>query len=277
MKKQYLFAFGLALTMNAQGASIHSGLLNYWSLDESGADTASSFAESTGVTSNEGTPNGNAAYAAGLFGSALSLDGTAGTYVTVPDGPGSDAGGVANDVDRTGSDLTLSAWVQVSSFTTNWQGIIAHGEQNDYRLARRGNLNVLAYAGGTGDIQGTTDVNDGAWHHVAAVTLNGGTTQLFIDGVLEVTGAGPASIAASNANNGAGNNVLWIGGNPDNGREFNGLLDDIAMWDRGLSAEEISTIYSQGIAGNSLATIPEPSSALLMLSGLFAGMIRRKR
>ena len=279
MKKQHLFAFGLALSINAQGASIHSGLLNYWSLDETGADTASSFAESTGVTDNTGTANGNAFFAGGLFGSAISLDGSAGTYVSVPDG--GPAGANANDIDRSGSDLSISMWVNVTTFDKGWQGVISHGEQNDYRIGRNSrrntDQNVVNYAGGTGDISTTTNVNDQSWHHLAAITLDGVGTQFFIDGNLEGESLNAnTSINSSNASN----YILWIGGNPDNGREFNGMIDDVAMWDRGLTSDEVLEIYSQGISGNSLGAIgaiPEPSSALLMLSGIFAGIFRRNR
>ena len=267
-----------ASSLAASAASVHTGLLNYWALESDASDTASSFAESSGVTANNGSVNGNATFAPGLFGNAVSLDGVGGSNITVLDGVGSDAGGVANDVDRTGSSVSISVWVKAAAWSTGWQGIVAHGEQGDYRIARRGSDNPvkLAYAGGVGDIQtgttyGASPDGDGNWHHIVAISEAGVSTRLWVDGVLEATGGAP-NIAQSNANN----NVLCIGCNPDNGREFNGLIDDIGMWDRAITESEIGLIYNTGLAGGDLASIPEPSSALLGLIGTL-GLLRRRR
>lgn len=278
MKSTFPLLF-LASALSAGAASIHTGLLNYWTLESDATDTASSFAEATGATNDNGVVNGNTAFAAGKFGNAASLDGVAGTNITIIDGGGSTLGGVANDVDRTGSDVSISVWVKATAWSTGWQGVVAHGEGADYRIARRGSNDpiLLAYAGGTGDIQtgttyGSAPGGDGLWHHILATTSNGGATQLYVDGLLEATGGGPSGIAQSNANN----NVLCIGCNPDNGREFNGLIDDLAMWDRVLTTEEAGLLYSAGLAGTSLGAIPEPSTSLLGLLGVL-GLLRRRR
>jgi MYXO-CTERM domain-containing protein len=268
-----------ATSLMGSAASVHTGLLNYWALEADASDTASSFAEATGVTADNGVVNGNTSFSAGLFGNAASFDGAQGSNITVVDGGASTGGGVANDVDRTGSDLSISVWVKANAWSTGWQGIVAHGEQSDYRIARRGSNDpvLLAYAGGTGDIQtgttfGSAPDGDGNWHHIVAISENGVSTRLWVDGILEATGGAP-NINQSNANN----NLLCIGCNPDNGREFNGLIDDLAMWDRAISEDEIGLIYSNGLAGNSLASvIPEPSSALLGLLGAL-GLLRRRR
>ncbi|MGC6426114.1 MAG: LamG domain-containing protein [Akkermansiaceae bacterium] len=274
MKITSISAIAAAFAMNAQAASIHSGLLNYWSLDGNGNDTAGDFAESTGVTADTGTANGSVSFVGGLFGSAADLPGGAGNHISVPDGGASSAGGVANDVDRTGANLTVSAWFKVDNFSLGWQGVVAHGEGSDYRIARQAQNNNLGYAGGRRDITGSANVNDGAWHHVVAVTLDGVGTRLYVDGVLDASADDSATAIAQSDDN---NNVLWIGGNPDRGRQFDGQIDDVAMWDRGLSDAEVAQIYAAGQAGVALGAIPEPSSGLLALSGLLMGLARRKR
>ena len=112
---------------------------------------------------------------------------------------------------------------------------------------------TFADAGGTGGIQtitsyGTAPAGDGLWHHIVATSQNGETAQLFVNGVLEATSTGTPAIAAS----GGHNNVLCIGCNPDNGREFDGLMDDVAMWDRVLTGAEI---YEAGKLENDLFTL----------------------
>ena len=275
MKKQLLIpAFLMAASLSANAAGIHTGLLNYWALETDASDTAGSYAESTGATTDNGSVNGATTFALGLFGNAASFPGGAGNNITVLDGGASAAGGFANDIDRTGSDMTLSVWMDVGAWSTGWQGVVSHGEQNDYRIARNKTSDQIATRGGTGDLQSTTVVSaTSGWHHVALTSVNGGDVVMYIDGVEEGTNIG-AAIDQSTANN----NVLCIGCNPDNGREFNGLIDDVAIWDRALTPSEIALINSSGLNGTSLGaiTIPEPSSiTLALIAGL--GLLRRRR
>ncbi|MDB4144092.1 LamG domain-containing protein, partial [Akkermansiaceae bacterium] len=248
MKKQLLIpAFLMAASLSANAAGIHTGLLNYWALETDASDTAGSYAESTGATTDNGSVNGATTFAAGLFGNAASFPGGAGDNITVLDGGASATGGVANDIDRTASDMTVSVWMEVGAWSTGWQGVVAHGEQNDYRIGRNRTRDQIAGVGGTGDLQPTTVVSaTSGWHHVALTSVNGGDVIMYIDGVEVATNSG-AAIDQSTANN----NVLCIGCNPDNGREFNGLIDDVAIWDRALTPSEIALINSSGLNGTS--------------------------
>lgn len=248
--RAFSIAAGLTILAGSAQAQLTDGLLNYWPMEGNGEDTASDYPDVASTTEDDGTAGSNdgtgvISYTEGQFGDALTLAGDA--HLTVLDA--GVAGENANDTDRTASDLTISAWIKVTAFTTNWQGIVAHGEQTDYRVARFSNTNGVAYAGGIGDLRGTADVNDGEWHHVVAITTNGVGTQLYIDGVLDKeTSSATTGITQSNEPK----DVLWIGGNPDNGREFDGQIDDVAMWDRPLSQLEISEIFN---AGGSLGSL----------------------
>jgi hypothetical protein len=123
-----------ATLATSHGAAIHVGLLNYWSLDGNANDTGSSFAESTGVATDNGAfggTDGAASYTTGLFGQAVDFERTIATdgRVEIAD---------SADVVRAGLNLTISAWVQGDSTDTqqtNWQGIVAKGEGTDYRIA----------------------------------------------------------------------------------------------------------------------------------------------
>ncbi|MCH1500006.1 MAG: hypothetical protein L7U83_13170, partial [Akkermansiaceae bacterium] len=253
-----LVGAGTLLALTSTHAQVQNGLLNYWALDGSATDGATAVIGATGESQDNGNINGTITFtgaeAEGLgagFGQVGNFPGGQGNNITVPDPT---AG--TDDIDRSGADLSISIWIKASQWTEGWQGIIAHGEQSDYRVARKGSDDpvLLSYAGGTGDISTVTSYGfspegDSKWHHIVATSQNGVATQLFVNGVLEATGGAP-SIRASNANN----NVLCIGCNPDNGREFIGLIDDVAMWDRALTADEVTEIYNQGIAGNPLSS-----------------------
>jgi hypothetical protein len=274
MKKLITTSIALASAASlAQGAAIHAGLLNYWDLDSNTSDSASSYAGATGTTVNDGTVNGNVSFVASPLGSAASFPGGAGNNVTVADPT---AG--TDDIDRSGADLSISVWFQLSNRDTNWQGLVAHGEGTDYRIALRGGNDPIqiAYAGGgagsdifTANNIGAAPGGDGLWHHIVATT-EGSTTNLYMDGVLEASGGtGPI--------NENGQNTLCIGCNPTNGREWNGLIDDVGMWDRALSLAEVQEIYNAGQSGISLGAIPEPGTASLL--GLIGGLalLRRRR
>lgn len=245
--KTVALAASFTVLAGSAQAQLTDGLLNYWPLDGNGEDTASDYqgvastTEDDGVegSDNDGNGGGVVSYTEGKFDDALTLDGDAHLAIT----DAGDAGAIANDTDRTGSDLTISAWIKVDSFTEGWQGVIAHGEQSDYRIGRLQTGNNLSYAGGTNDLRGGISVNDGEWHHVVAITTNGVGTKLYIDGGLDQeTSNGATAIAASNDPL----DVLWIGGNPNAGREFDGQIDDVAMWNRPLSANEVSDIFNAG-------------------------------
>ena len=143
-------------------------------------------------------------------------------------------------------ELSVSLWCKISSFDTDWQAVIAKGERSGWRLARRQSSNGLGYAGGSSDIPNSNTtanlypVNDDQWHHVVAISENGVSTRIWIDGELVATGSAPT------IENRASN--LLIGANPDASglRTWDGQIDDVVLWSRVLSETEISLLYNNG-------------------------------
>jgi len=119
---------------------------------------------------------------------------------------------------------------------------------------------------------GTGSFIDGQWHHVAFNWNRGERARLYADGE-EVCSA------SHNANNFNFSNKILAGrpsyNAPDfigDERIFGGNLDEIALFNRALTAEEIRDQY--------LAAVPEPSTAILTvlgLQGLLAFTWRRRR
>lgn len=252
----------LSLSIGSSNAQLQNGLLSYWDFENNFNDTADSY-------STDGTVADNGTGGTGVV--FKTEEGKLGTYgdfertglgtenlVVVPD---------SADLIAAGEDLTISAWFRIDGLNQDWQGLLAHGEDSDWRISRRRRENGISYAGGTADNPGagiTPDVNDGAWHHVVAITENGVSTRIWIDGRLVNTSTGAPTIA----DNGSG--ALYIGGNPqaypDNTdanqfRPWNGGIDDVALWNRVLSDEEIGQIYSFGDLGVSLNAILSPGDA----------------
>lgn len=225
MHKLRLISLLSALTSLISQAAPSDDLLGYWTLDNTSSDSATG-----GSHLDNGFWIGNSNYSSttAVFGSAASFNGS--SYIEIP---------TSSDLAHTGGDLSVSVWCHVTSFDTRWQTVLSKGETNNYRIARRANdANQIAYAGGSGDIFGGS-VNDGKWHHIMAISENGEATFLYVDGELVATGAAP-SLSDSG-------NPLLIGENPDStGRQWNGHIDDIALFDSALSAQQANAVFVFG-------------------------------
>ncbi|MBE0642088.1 MAG: T9SS type A sorting domain-containing protein [Bacteroidales bacterium] len=137
---------------------------------------------------------------------------------------------------------TIEAWIRT---TDNYnpsaggsQGVIADWGSMSPNGARF-TFNVLwsnairLEVGGNG-ISGTTAVNDGQWHHVAAVydPMSTPTIRLYTDGVLDGTGTPTVAVNTSLGN-------LLLGKRGDNINYFQGDIDEVRIWNVARSQTEI--------------------------------------
>ncbi|MDG1362823.1 MAG: hypothetical protein P8Q54_05045 [Akkermansiaceae bacterium] len=214
----------------SSGGGFEFGLVSYWPLDSDLLDT---------FDDNHGTEDGGVIpFETGKFGNAINLDGTQNVIIT---------GGDESEFDFTGGSMTVSVWCTAATINTGWQCLIAKGEGNGWRMHRRASLipEEFAWTGGAGDTpeHGTAITIGGeqeTWHHLVGVTEGvSGVESLYIDGVEVATKSGAAL--------GDRTNRMRIGENPDAlGRGWNGKVDDVAIWARALSADEIAEIWAAG-------------------------------
>ncbi len=198
------------------------GLLAWWKLDEGSGQTVGD----AGGNDRAGILVGDPTWTDGVMGAALEFDGD-GDYVDL---------GNAADFDIVHR-ITLCAWVKVNAFDTDWQAIIAKGD-TAWRLSRDQGNNV--HFGCTGLwpewVRGSVDVNDGQWHHVAGV-YDGGELRLYIDGALDVSARTRGLINVNTY-------PVYIGENAEEpGRAWNGLIDDVRIYDYALSEAEIKALH----------------------------------
>jgi hypothetical protein len=209
-----------------------------------GLVAAYSFGEGSGTAvgdasgnSNNGVVAGNAAWTTqGRFGPALSLDGVD-DLVTIPDAPSLDL--------TTG--MTLEAWVNPTALS-GWRTIMMKEINAGLAYALYANDNApkpAAYVRLTNQSQssgvgGMSQVPLNTWTHIA-VTFDGGTERLFINGAEVSTVAASGSIIQSS-------NSLRIGGNGVWGEYFAGLIDEVRVYDRALTATEIQADMATPIA-----------------------------
>lgn len=269
MKRSSLFLCGCAsialavLLATPARAGIVDGLQAYYPLNGDFLDASGNNLHGM----ERGTP---IVFGPGQFGQGIVLDG-GNQYVEINGGID---GNIVSDLDFAGGSMSVSAWFRVDAFDTTWQALVAKGEQDGWRLHRRGDDQTMAYTGGQPDTPGgILNVNDGQIHHIVATSDNGFKT-VYIDGVLDAQGQqDPIGIPNNNQN-------VRIGDNPSSpGREWEGLIDDVAIWDRALTVDEVAFLWNNG-AGN-IPIIPEPTSIVLAVIGLLGlgafGRRRRRR
>jgi len=237
-----------------------SELAGWWPGDGNAHDIAGT---NNGVF--QGTAN---ATAAGLVGPAFSFDGTNG-FVSIPDSP------VFHP-----TNLTVECWVRFNSLDS--AGTSPAGDeymvfkQNsltytfegfDLRKLRINGNDIFKFAvtssnAQTAELHGTTLVATGVWYHVAGVR-GSNYIQLYVNGNLE---------GQTNANypQDYGNLPLYFGtsGASYYDHKLNGVLDEVSLYHRALSASDIAALYAAGGAGKcKAASIVTPPQSQAVLAG----------
>ena len=188
-------------------------------------------ADATGSGWN-GTLVGGPLWATGKSGNAVDLDGT-GDYVSLP------AGVVASSTTS-----TVAAWVNLDA-VSNWMRIFDFGSGTSTYMfltpknAANGKIRFAIKNNGSSEqvIDGTSALAAGGWHHVA-VTLNGATGTLYVDGV-NVGSNNAMTLKPSDMGSTTQN---WIGRSQYSDPYLNGRVDDFRIYTRALTASEIAVL-----------------------------------
>ncbi len=144
--------------------------------------------------------------------------------------------------------LTIEAWINPST-VTGWRTVALKEAANNLSYALYSGNNAqrpggwLSVNGTDYAVTSTTNLVVNTWTHVA-FTYDGTTLRMFVNGVQVSSLAGPASIIASNG-------VLRIGGNGVWGEYFRGLIDEVRIYNRALTAMEIQTDMNTAVGGGS--------------------------
>ncbi|MHC4254909.1 MAG: DUF7901 domain-containing protein [Planctomycetota bacterium] len=221
--------------------TVKPSMISYWKFDEGSGTSAEDSANG-----NNGTLYGPT-WPTGIEGSALNFRGGGkwhkyGDVVVVPHSP---------SLDIT-DDFTIEAWIKATGTDKyhmivdkhNGSASISYG----YSLyLTDGNLRLSIYSGanGIGDYSVLgIDLRDDQWHHVAGL-WDSNDIKLYIDGEFKASEAwdfGPASTGPSRAL-GIGKRIYGWGGY----LPFEGLIDEVAIHDRDLTAGEIKARYQAGL------------------------------
>ena len=213
----------VSVTVSNTAAPPASGLIAAYAFDEGTGTTA---ADETGK-GHTGTITAATWTPAGKNNGALSFNGT-NAWVTVAD---------ANDLDLTNG-LTLEAWVRPNALS-GWSTVMMKESTSTtlaYTLYANNGVPRPAFtasiSGGDREALGSASVPIGTWTHLAA-TYDGVTMRLYVNGVQVGSRAQTGNIVVSARQLRIGGNGVW------SDEFFNGLIDDVRVYNRALSAAEI--------------------------------------
>ena len=246
----------LTLVPIVTSSAITADLKGYWKFDETTGCTA---ADTSGQGQSGNLMNfpqaSNSYWTAGKVGGALRFAGTASQqYVMVPTIPL-----------PASPNYTVAAWVMAdsrpvwASIAKNWFGFLHFGlDSNGGQMS-----NYFGLAGGGFVRAAETEIFPlGTWQHVVC-TVDSTNEKLYRNGVLVATqpmggtmfSPLPAPLAIGAKLTGTSPDSFW-----------HGLIDEMALWHRPLSAAEISTLYGAGVQGLSLdnPNPQAPASALVI-------------
>ena len=197
------------------------GLVGYWSFDEG-----------TGTTAYDASWNGNNGI---LYNSPQWIDGKKGNALQF-DGV-DDYVLVSGSLYSGNTDFTVEAWVKANDNNKRkiwWSnnGYVEMHDNGQWRMS-------IYHSGNNADDEGGS-YNVGQWYHAVVVyTSSQKTGRLYVDGVKLLEDGATGDLSYSS-------NVI-IGDYPSaSNYEFNGTMDEVKIYNRALSAEEVRFHYNRG-------------------------------
>ena len=196
-------------------------------------------AQDASGNNRHGSTVGGPIFVSGAEGQALEFDGVD-DYVNIDGFKGitADLTDPANPVQQP---FTISNWVRTTSDAGDTEMVTWGASSGSAtRLTWRVHQGRLRTEHNAGNLRGNTYMNDGEWHHVALVVTEGANlrpenTKLYLDGFADSTFSGTDTTYKL-----VPEHDVRVGmGGPQNGRFFPGALDEIRIYDRALSTEEI--------------------------------------
>ena len=208
-----------------------------------GEGNANDIVDGNSATGTIGSPQ----FVAAKYGTGMKFDGSSGFIV--PDNGNLDFGA---------GSFSLDAWVRVDGVPTNTNDLVVKRQQTGptgYGIGLLGtgtggdsgklfffiqNDNASAFA----ETRTTASIADGNFHHIAGVVDRGTQTMLlYLDGVLQQTAStSPVGDISNTGRFFIGSNSLDINGST--GVPFNGVIDELGVFNRALSDVEVQAIAS---------------------------------
>jgi hypothetical protein len=164
--------------------------------------------------------------------------------------PGSQSINCGHDVKlSTPNGVTISAWIKLNSISgqqaivSKWASTIT-GDQ--FLLMLNGNQTLFAIGSpnaSANGFYGTATFTTGVWYHLVATWDPTGLHQTYVNGVLDINTTSTTFTAINSAS--TTTTPLHIGSQSGTGRFFNGVIDDVKIFDRKLNLNEILSLNAE--------------------------------
>ena len=197
----------------------------YWNFDEGAGEIAKDVSGD-----NDGTLKNGASWTNGLKGSAVFFDGVD-DFIEVPD---------SSSLNPTGQ-MTISLWIKIADQDLDKYMRIVAKKQNwndseGYQFEYNPYSDEMTFFGSGASYDRASVSLDNNWHQVSAV-VDGNIVNYYVDGQLAKSDAQADYLVASQL-------PLYIGKQIGNENYFKGTMDELRIYNRALSAEEINDLYN---------------------------------
>ena len=229
----------MATNMAQARQAVTDGLVSYWSFNK---DTVTGKTVKDIFGANDGTMDGNVAVVDGKVGEALKFSG------------GHVDCGADKSVTDIGDQVTLEAWIKPEKPGWAIFAGISRSGNNSYVIAwsdqTRVDFNLWNGALETWPFHSVEQPDVGKWHHIAGV-YDGSAAIIYINGEVDNEKEFEGAIKHNGEN-------FWMGARKSDGLPYHGLLDELRLYNRGLSQEDIK----QNLDAEGLAVEPTQKLAL---------------
>lgn len=212
-----------------------TGLIGYWNFDD--CDSCSTATDKS-VSANNATLYSTCA---SVVGNIHASSGKLGLGLT---GDGTDNCAVITDTFDPTS-YTISAWVKPSLVAASSIFVRSSGTDptsfwsHQLRVNSSGNFEAYLNDGSPLTVSGSTPIVANTWYHVVATAANSGQMHLYVNGVEEGTAVSVGTMSTN------GDTYLIASNSGDGMGYFNGVIDEVRLYSRALSADEIRALYNE--------------------------------
>ncbi len=252
----FIFMFFMLSTPAALQGAIDDGLVAYWPLDE-GSGTIANDVTGHG---HDGTATGGISWVSGKLGGAFNTNDSG--YFTIPQ----------DAALRPVNAVSVQCWAKINGFTT-WDSLVSNcwdtgSTEAGYEIHEQDGTGFRCELSGSFRAAHAANPALGQWVHIVG-TYDGTTVKTYFNGVL---------VASNNTASGPIDwdpvpYALYIGRFHDDNENYvaNAIIDEVAIWNRALTQEEIDYLYNDGngnpATGGVYVTIVESDGSTRVTEG----------
>ncbi len=151
------------------------------------------------------------------------------------------------------SDWSFQAWINVNTLSTTFYGIAGFWNSNGTWYLTKWNNDRICCRTGLGgnniDVLSNDVITTNNWYHIVVTWDRDTSVMMYVNGILQ-TDMKSISAWSTTSVGGDATHPLHIGqiGNPGSysGFYFDGRIDEVALWNRLLTQEDVTALYNNG-------------------------------